>query len=201
VPAKTIYVRPDDEALIEREEQWAARHRLGLSALIAAALEEYLAARGISRRSKASRISSSLRRRGLGQVTVMEPVGVAVSEDVGVVDQPVDHGRGDVVARHSAHRPTAWWRRRSARRFCIGRRRAGRTRFAAEASTVAADIVEDQQRASRPLRGRVGRPASVGPYPAFESSVPIKLLTRSASQCSKRCLWRSWPDLAALITR
>jgi hypothetical protein len=46
VPPKTIYVRPDDEALFERAEQWAARHRLSLSALIAAALEEYLIAHG-----------------------------------------------------------------------------------------------------------------------------------------------------------
>jgi len=43
VPPKTIYVRPDDQALFERAEQWAARHRLSLSALIAAALDEYLA--------------------------------------------------------------------------------------------------------------------------------------------------------------
>jgi len=44
VPPKTIYVRPDDEALFERTEHWAVRHRLSLSAPIAAALDVYVAA-------------------------------------------------------------------------------------------------------------------------------------------------------------
>ena len=39
---RTIYVRPSDEALFEAAESYAERNRLSLSALIAAALEEYL---------------------------------------------------------------------------------------------------------------------------------------------------------------
>ena len=39
---RTIYVRPGDEALFEAAERYADRNRLSLSALIAAALEEYL---------------------------------------------------------------------------------------------------------------------------------------------------------------
>jgi hypothetical protein len=42
VPNRTIYVRPADEALFEAAERYAERNRLSLSALIAAALEEYL---------------------------------------------------------------------------------------------------------------------------------------------------------------
>jgi predicted transcriptional regulator len=46
MPNKTIYIRPDDESLWERAEQYAERNRLSLSWLIARALDEYLDERG-----------------------------------------------------------------------------------------------------------------------------------------------------------
>ena len=45
--------------------------------------------------------------RGRGQVAVLEPVALAFeADDLGVVDQAVDHGRGDhVVAEDLPQRP------------------------------------------------------------------------------------------------
>jgi hypothetical protein len=85
--------------------------------------------------------------RGAAQVAVAQPVAVALeADDLGVVDQPVDHGRGDHVVAEDLAPAAEWLVRGHDQRgaFVAGRdqleEQVGRLRLEGDV----ADLVDDQ---------------------------------------------------------